>query len=499
MRASSPTRNVPTNRRVRLLALGAAVALAAVSCSDATGSPSPAATGTTPPIVTPAPAPTLDPTATPNPTATPRPTEPGPRWESSKLPGSIKTGMPVLLADGRVLLISDDGLSAAVWDPATGEWTATAGLNKARSRFAAIGLADGRVLVAGGVNSSSQSFSSAYAWDPATGDWTKVGLMTQARTAPSIAALPDGRVLVAGGYFAIEQDWGLTTPPDLARTGPARTGDAGTATLAAFVPPVADVDVPPYGHGLATTEIFDPASGDWSKARPMRIARAGAPAVTLADGRVLVAGSTAYEIDEIGWETYASGEIYDPATARWTLADETDWIDWAELRELGVPAWVREIDTGGDGLSPGTLVALDDGDAVLIGRSEWAKHQGEETRSFRFDANGGTWREIGTPWLAAWENDEPYRNYTSPGPRWLGGIAVKLRDGRVLLAGGTNAGMEVGGGTSLAARLYDPATEAWLKLPKVPKPGASGTGILLADGSVLIVVGRTMVRFIPGP
>ncbi|OGO57221.1 MAG: hypothetical protein A2V85_06975 [Chloroflexi bacterium RBG_16_72_14] len=492
-------RNVPTDRRVRLLALIAAVALAAVSCGDATGTPSPAAPDTTRPIVTPTPALTLNPTAIPNPTATPRPTEPGPRWETSKLPGSTRPGLPVLLADGRVLLISDNGVSAAVWDPATGEWTATSGLNKARSRFAAIGLADGRVLVAGGINSIGESFSSAYAWDPATGDWTKVGIMTQARTAPSIAALPDGRVLVAGGYFAIEQDWGMVTPPDLAWTGPARTGGAGTATLAAFVPPIADVEVPPYGHGLATAEIFDPATGEWSKARPMRYVRAGAPAVTLADGRVLVAGSTADEITGIDWETYSSGETYDPETGRWSLADETHWIDWDELRELGVPAWVRDVETGGDGLSPGTLVALDDGDAVMIGRSEWAKHQGEETRSFRFDADGGTWREIETPWLAAWENDEPYRTYTSPGPRWLGASAVKLRDGRVLVAGGNNAGMEVEGGTSLAARLYDPATDAWTKLPKVPEPGASGAGILLADGSVMIIVGRSVMRFIPGP
>ena len=42
---------------------------------------------------------------------------------------------------------------------------------------------------------------------------------------------------------------------------------------------------------MATVEIFDPATGAWTKADPMRYARYGAIAVTLADGRILVAGT----------------------------------------------------------------------------------------------------------------------------------------------------------------------------------------------------------------
>jgi hypothetical protein len=143
-------------------------------------------------------------------------------------------------------------------------------------------------------------------------------------------------------------------------------------------------------------------------------------------------------------------------------------------------------------------VALEGGDAAWIGRSEWAKHEGEETRSFRFEAGTGRWQEIGTPWLATWENERPYRSYTSPGPRWLGSAVVRLDDGRVLVAGGERAGMEVEGASSRAARLYDPATDAWKRLPKPPQ-ATGGRAIRLADGSVVIFGTRTQLRFVPGP
>jgi hypothetical protein len=412
-----------------------------------------------------------------------------------KAPHWFDAGQPVVLADGRVLLVEHGDGSAAVWDPATGRMTRTESLNKARSGFAAIRLTDGRVLVAGGLNEANQSYSSAYTWDPRDGTWTKVGLMTQARAAPSIAALPDGQILVAGGYYAFEPDWGFAAPDGVASTAVARPGDAAPATLTALVPPVADVDVPPSGRALATAEIFDPRSGEWSSARPMRYARAGAEAVTLADGRILVASVGPHNVDN-DWDAYLSAEVYDPATGRWALVDEVNWIPWRELREQGVPDWMRDINTGGDILSTGTLVALGGGNAALIGHSEWAKHQGEETRSFVLDADARSWREIGTPWLAGWENEPPYRDYASPGPRLNGAAAVTLTDGHVLVAGGARGGMEVEGNATRVARLYDPATDTWAKLPKLPEPWG-GAAVLLADGSALLVDGGRLLRFVP--
>ena len=100
------------------------------------------------------------------------------------------------------------------WTPGTTTWVEIEPLNKPRSQFGSTLLRDGRVLVAGGLNDASQSFSSAYVFDPerSSDGWSKVGLLDTARTAPSIATLPDGRVLLAGGYFRTNQGFGSVSP-----------------------------------------------------------------------------------------------------------------------------------------------------------------------------------------------------------------------------------------------------------------------------------------------
>jgi len=61
---------------------------------------------------------------------------------------------------------------------------------------------------------------------------------------------------------------------------------------------------------LATVELYDPVSGDWTSARPMAHARSGLTITLLADGRVLAIGGRA--------ERVASAEIYEPAEDTWT-------------------------------------------------------------------------------------------------------------------------------------------------------------------------------------
>lgn len=86
------------------------------------------------------------------------------------------------------------------------------------------------------------------------------------------APLLDGRILVTGGY-------------DKAWTG-------GTA------------------NPLQSAMIYDPTTGKWSVAAPMKNARARHAAVSLGDGRVAVLGG-------IGMNPLASVEIYDPYRNAW--------------------------------------------------------------------------------------------------------------------------------------------------------------------------------------
>lgn len=380
------------------------------------------------------------------------------------------------LPDGRVLVIGDD-TSADIWDPATGSWHATASLNNPRTQFISVLLSDGRVLVAGGLNDIDQSYSSAYLFDPATEAWTKTsGLMVTARTGPSAAVLPDGRVLVAGGYFHQRLPDGRLP---------------GGNSLAGYHPPSAssrpgsaDIAPPPIGAALATAEIFDPATGQWSTTGPMRYARYGAPMVPLADGRVLVVGSltgdTGVEVDQGSAKT---AEIYDPATGQFALTGGLPAHDFTAIEALGFSGleWLA--------INPvGSLVPLPDGGAVLAGHSGYWKHLGEMTRSLRFDGASGSWSEIGEAfiWLADPGTGASYQ--TQGNARFDPAVAV-LPDGRVIVAGGRgNYTNELR--TLASAELYDPTDDTWTALPDMPEPRGRAGAATLGDGSVMLAGGH---------
>ena len=194
-----------------------------------------------------------------------------------------------LLEDGRVLLAAgfnrDDGplTSAEIYDPATGEFTATGSLALPRSEpKAVVRLLDGRVLIAGGSNEDGP-IGTAEIYDPATGTFANTaGDLVHKLEDHSLALLDDGRVLVVGG------------------------SDGGQTGLPIY---------------YADAELFDPATGMFTSTGSLEFPREFTTASHLPDGRILVAGGL-HTGGGPGFGVVAEVEVYDPATGGFTRADD---------------------------------------------------------------------------------------------------------------------------------------------------------------------------------
>jgi hypothetical protein len=175
-------------------------------------------------------------------------------WSSTGALNTARTNMDIaLLSDGKVLAISgatstggiSPTASCEIYDPATGTWTVTSPIPANRRNHKATRLANGKVLVTGGLDSSNNPSGSAYLYDPVAGTWTTATSLTDARQYHTATLLSDGRVAVVGGQ--------------------------GVAWL-------------------SSVEIYDPVAGTWSAGPSLAYARMLHAAVLLANGRLLIAG-----------------------------------------------------------------------------------------------------------------------------------------------------------------------------------------------------------------
>ncbi len=206
---------------------------------------------------------------------------------------------------------------------AAGTWTATGSLANGRREHTATLLPNGQVLVAGGLQGTTD-LASCELYDPATGTWSPTGSLAVGRTAPTATLLPNGQVLVAGGSGVSgggSTFWATCELYDpAAKTWSPTTGSlaAGRNLHTATLLPNGQVLVA-GGEGssgaLASSELFDPATGTWSPTGSLANARFWHTATLLPNGQVLVAGG----LDSLG-SALSSAELYTPATKTWSSA-----------------------------------------------------------------------------------------------------------------------------------------------------------------------------------
>lgn len=327
--------------------------------------------------------------------------------------------MTAVLDDGRVLIVTPELTSgpnhpAEIWDPATGSLQRVGVPIKAGDGSKLVVLLDGRVLVVGGDGVGWPP--TAEIFDPATGTFS--ALQSRPSTIDSTPILlRDGRVLLSGGAEQVDEK--------------DDTGDRGVASRA---------------------EVFDPITSRFTPVGDMHFRRLEHQMFLLRDGRVLVLGGSSRYGDGRNQPT---GEIFDPVSGAFAVADRPPLLTYTgsarlpdgRLMVLHQPAW----GTFGDFPSQPMTVTFYD----------------LETR-------------LGTPGPTIPASAPVYDVRT----------VLPLSDSRVLLSGFDKASYGIGQGGLL--------DRGWLGVldletgrlsPGIVREASWGTAVALRDGRVLIVGG----------
>jgi large repetitive protein len=223
----------------------------------------------------------------------------------------------VLLPSGKVLVAGGEGpgqfipplADAELYNPATRSFAETGSLHTARSSAAATLLPGGQVLIAGGFGPNG-ALASAELYDPATGKWTNTTPMHAAGYGITGTLLPSGKVLVVGlgfGHSAEVYDPATRTWTD--------TGPMKSPQWYATVTVLHDGKVLAVGGRTAAAELYNPATNRWAATASLQVYQESPTATLLPDGEVLVAGGSSRGVNGVALTT---SELYNPATGSWS-------------------------------------------------------------------------------------------------------------------------------------------------------------------------------------
>ena len=233
-----------------------------------------------------------------------------------------------LLADGRVLMsggLNNAGnplASAELYDHTTGTFSSTGSMSTARWQHRNVVLLTGKVLVTGGrPNASTNVLNTAELFDPVSGTFSATGSMQRFRRLHRATILANGNALITGGQ-------GGTTDTSSGNLNNAELYDpvAGTFSFTAgtmvssrrshlqtLLPDGRVLIVGGTGGAgntvLNTAELYDPTTNTFAATGNMLVARNSPFLIGLPNGKVLVLGG-----DDGDGNPIASAEIYDPAT-----------------------------------------------------------------------------------------------------------------------------------------------------------------------------------------
>jgi hypothetical protein len=348
----------------------------------------------------------------------------------------IRTYVAVLACVALIAVISTKNASSRSVE--SGRIIRTDSMHARRADHTSTLLLDGRVLITGGMVENGVFLKSAELFDSQKGAFAATDNMRSNRVEHTATLLPDGTVLIAGGLASRTSDGtGVVASTEiydpatgLFIAGPPM-GTPRTAQGAVLLPnrKVLIVGGENNSGPLASAEIYDPASNRFSATTSMHTARIGRTAVVLKDGRVLVTGGG----------NGRSAELYDPKAATRSVVG-----DMTSVREKFAATLLpddRVLITGG---------APD---------SQWHPMRSAEV----FDPRTNKFTVI---------TDMESARFKLPG------ATATLENGDVLVAGGASE-----------VEVYKSSTDRFLRAGDVAESHFFAAATLLADGRVLITGG----------
>ncbi len=291
-------------------------------------------------------------------------------------------------------------------------------------------------------------------------DWTSGPSMLAARSHFAMVRLPSGRILALGGSTNIDNYDNRTEVLDIGLTAWSSASPMPTAHIFAGHAVLLNTGkvLVAGGHRNsipAAAHLYDEATDTWSAtANPPSLNRHSAQMTLLPDGRVLY--SAGYS-GAFGGPTFASAEIYDPATNLWTATGS-----------LATPRLGHGAVLLTTGPHAGQVLVCGGVDRVTLVDTATCE---------RFDPNTDLW-------LPAPSMGGPHALFT----------LTPLMDGRLLAAGG-----QVTFATNrTTAEVFDPVSGSWTPVPNMAVPRARHTATLMPDGGVLVAGGVTASADIVG-
>jgi fibronectin type 3 domain-containing protein len=329
-----------------------------------------------------------------------------------------------LLPTGRLLASDgqDLGQNAIVWDPSTNLFSQ---VNTGDNIFCngAAGLADGRILVAGGHITAHVGLNVANLFNPFTQTWTAAPQMAYPRWYPTVTVLPDGRAMVTGGETNC--DGCEAVIPEVYDPNVNLWTQLTNAPL----------NVPYYPHifVLPDGRVLNSSTGEAPV--PARVLNLQTQTWTIVDPTVLDGGSAVM---------YRPGKVLKTGTSVNPDQATRPSVSTAYVLDMtqGSPAWVQ-VPSMNFARTYHNSVMLPDGNVLITGGGQTTDALGLSTAVFQAEM-----------WSPATQTFTTLSSMVTP--RLYHSGALLLPDGRVLVAGGGRFNPGTAPTDQLSSEIYSP-------------------------------------------